>query len=287
MLSDGVASHTRLLGIGARPGVTVLCAALMALGALGWSAIAPPRPSPTPQSFRLDAANAPTSETGASLDTAGFLPLSIDESCLMLIRASQLCADRSTPLTTDTLTQADRILQTVMVYIERIDGAHPTLPFYAWQEVTSQKAPKAGWETRTFKLTSPLPQVTALSIKARHGDMEIKDLAAVDADRTRWEFNRTIRVPANLPRPEICFLALPTELAEVRVTLRRTDPAAPRLARITINAGISGIPESAKQARYHLQMARGALRRGALAEARGKIRQAWQLLKEYQKSRRF
>lgn len=283
-----IASHTRIFGIGARPGVGWLCLLLIARAAAGWSASAPNLAPQLPRLASVDAATStPASALAASAGAADLLPLSIDESCLMLAEALRLSADNLGAATSASRARADRLLQTVMTYVERVDAANPTLPYYAWQGVTSRKAPQAGWETTTITLKAPLPQVTALSIHSRHGDVEIGRLAAIDANKTRWDFNRPIRVTGDRPSPEICFLPLPTELAEVRLTWRRVDQRAERLPRLGILAGVSGVRESAKQARYYLQLAREALGRGAAAEARGEIRQAWGLLREYQKSRRF
>ena len=280
-----VARVSRVFGIGARPGTGAFCLLLFAGAAGAWSASAPNLAPQLPRLASADAATSAPAPGGAG--AADLLPLSIDESCYKLVEALRLSADSLGAATTASRARADRLLQTVMAYVERIDGANPTLPYYAWQGVTSRKAPKAGWESSTITLKAPLPQVTALSIRSRHGDLEIGRLSAIDANKTRWQFNRPIRVMGDRPSPEICFLPLPTELAEVHLTWRRVDPKAERLPRLTIEAGVSGVRESAKQARYYLQLAREALGRGAAAEARGDIRQAWGLLRDYQKSRRF
>lgn len=213
-------------------------------------------------------------------------PLSLFESCQMLSSATRRLSEKTVAADPAALQQVDRILMTIILYVDRVDRANPTLPYYAWQEVSADKAPRDGWETQIFKLRAPLPQVTALSLRVRHGDVDVKYLAAFDKNQTRWEFLKPIHVPADQPRPEIFFLSLPTALTEVRITCRRSDPTQ-RWARLNIDAGISGIPESAKQAIYYLQVARAALKNRKPADARIAITQAYVFLREYQKNRRF
>ena len=214
-------------------------------------------------------------------------PLSIYESCMILNAASRLLSGKSAPAASSELKRIDRMLAAVILYVDRVDRANPTLPYYAWEEVSSQKVPKDGWETQNFKLANPVPQVTALSIHARHGDIEIKSLAAVDRNKTLWEFKQIIKVAADQPRAEICFLPLPTELAELRITCRRIDPKSQRWGRLFIDAGVSSLPESAKHAIYYLQTARGEVKLGKTLEARRHILQAYEHLRDYQKNRRF
>lgn len=213
-------------------------------------------------------------------------PLSIDESCQMLSAASRLLAAPGVTSATTVLQYVDRLLYSIVIYVDRVDRAHPTLPFYAWENVSSEKAPREGWETQIFRLANPIPQVTALSLQAHHGDLEIKYLAAIDQNQTRWEFTKPIKAPADQPRPEIFFLPLPTQLSEVRITCRRSN-AEQRWPRLVIDAGVSSIPESAKQAQYYLQLARNAIKSRKAADSRNNIVQAYNHLREYQKNRRF
>lgn len=214
-------------------------------------------------------------------------PLSIYESCQMINDASRLLSGKMESPPPATARRVDRILSTIILYVDRVDRAHPTLPFYAWEDVLAAKAPKDGWETQSIRVLNPIPQITALSIRARHGDIEIKYLAAIDKNQTKWEFNQTIHVAGDAPRPEICFLPLPTELVELRVTCRAADPKAERLGRLSIGAGVSSVSESARQANYYLQLARASLKAGKLAETRRHLREGYDLLREYQKKRRF
>lgn len=215
-------------------------------------------------------------------------PLSIYESCLLLSEALQTLT-RHTNLPPQTRANlASRTLQVVSAYVEQVDRAYPTLPYYAWEDVSNQKAPKSGWGTLVFKPERAIPEVTALSLVAHHGDLEIKYLAAIDQNKTKWEFNQLISVPADQPRPEICFLPLPTRLAEVRVICRRVDPKSRHWGRLFVDGGICTIPESAKQANYHLKVARDDLKNNKQAPAAIKhIQQAYSLLKDYQRNRRL
>lgn len=240
-----------------------------------------PKPTPTPAATPAPAPAQPEAETTPEIAP----PLSIYDSSQMAAEAAHRL-DEPAP-TTATLRQVDRMLNAVILYVDRIDRIHSTLPFYVWEEVSAEKAPRDGWETQVFKLRQPLPQVTALSVRARHGDLELKSLVAIDRNRTHWEFNQAVHVPAEQPRPEIFFLSLPTDLAEIRITCRRSDPQNQRWPRLFIDAGISSVPESAKQAIYYLRVARGDIKARRLPAAGQHIRQACDQLSDYQKNRRF
>jgi hypothetical protein len=112
-------------------------------------------------------------------------------------------------------------------------------------------------------------------------------MAAVDQDKTIWEFNQSISIPADQPRPEICYLPLPTRLTEVRVTCRQVEGANAHRARLFLDAGVCAIHESARETGYHLKVARLDVKQRRGAQAAGHIRRACALLQEYQNSRRL
>jgi hypothetical protein len=217
-------------------------------------------------------------------------PLSIAESRLLLSEARDaLIKNGLNPAAPDAAQERwiDRVLETVGAYVERVDRANPTLPYYRWHFVATERVPPAGWKAQSFKLKDPIDEVTALAVWARHGDLEIESIAAIEKDRTRWEFGQPLSLLADQPHPEICYLPLPARLAEVRVACRPTDPGARRPARLLIHAGVCSISESAKQAGHHLEQARADLKAQRRESASRHIEQARLLLKEYQKSRRL
>jgi len=217
-------------------------------------------------------------------------PLSIAESCLLLTEAREALIRHGANSEASNRVQEqwiDRTVQAVSAYVERVDRANPTLPHYRWQAVATERVPPAGWTAQRFKLKKPIGEVTALALWARHGDVEIESIAAIDKDRKEWEFGQPLSVLADQPRPEICYLPLPAELVEVRVACRPTHPGAGRLARLSIRAGVCSISESAKQAGHHLKQARADLQAHRREAASRQIEQARVLLKEYQKSRRL
>jgi hypothetical protein len=252
-----------------------------------------PKPAATPHEIRLEkpASNRPGNSTPSSRDISSAQPvkppLSIYESCLMLDRALGILRDATDPSLGNRAALSDQIIRDVLRYVERVDRARPTLPYYEWEEISAPKVSQSGWATQVFTLDHPISQATALSLRARHGDVEIKYLAAIDRNKTKWEFNQTIIVPSDQPRPETCFLSLPTNLIEVRLVCRPGNPKAVRRPRLFIEAGICSIPESAKQCNYHLQVARDDLKNMKRDEAIINIRRARVLLKEYQRTRRL
>ena len=210
-------------------------------------------------------------------------PLSIAESCRLLKQAYQIL-NQENPVKGD---QTDPILQAVISYVARVDRAYSTLPQYTWRKVLGEKVRTATWRTQTYRLKKSIPRVTALGLRADHGDIEIKYIAAIDKNKTKWEFNQVIYVTSDQPRPEICFLPLSTRLRQIQIVCRKVNPDAQRRPRLFIDAGICAIPESAKQANYHLKVGRALLKTREWAEAAKQIRKAYALLKEYQKSRRL
>jgi hypothetical protein len=247
-------------------------------------------PTATPLQARLAtpaAADEATSRPATEDAAAVIPPLSIDESCRLLNEALRLIGGGSPLVTPARAERTARILRAVGAYVERVDRAYPTLPQYAWRPVAGKKVNQTGWETLSYSLKKPLAGVTALALQTHHGDVEIKTLVAIDRDKTKWEFKRSIYVTDDQPRPEICFLPLPTRLQRVEIECRAADAGAPRRPRLFVEAGICALPESAKEAGHHLGVASALLKNHAWDEAATHIRRACELLRDYQRSRRL
>jgi len=103
-------------------------------------------------------------------------------------------------------------------------------------------------ETLALKPRQPIPNVTAVALRVHNGDVVVANLVVVDTDQTRWEFSRTIAVAAEQPRPEVCFLGLPTRIAEIRLTYQSKEPQSPNRPRLFVDVGVCNVRESGKQA---------------------------------------
>jgi hypothetical protein len=240
--------------------------------------------SATPTQLRIEL-TAPTA--GAAPRQGGdgaelIPPLSIYESRLALVEAAATLQAITPETRAARMARAMTALAGVERYVNWIDRTHPTLPDYKFYEFGTAKLRDEGWTTFEIKPASPYKKITALGISAHHGDITVGQLVAIDASQARWEFNQTIQIHADQPRSEICYLPLPTELAEVRVRCRKTDRADPDRPRLFVNAGVSARPESAKQTVYYIQRARFHLRQEQVEEARRMIVTAAELLYEYQ-----
>ena len=212
-------------------------------------------------------------------------PLSIRESSLMLRRAI-VALERPGRPGPEEIAQLDRMIRAVRLYVDHVDRANPTLPDYRWREVVSQKVLDPQWRTYVFDLAQPIGDVSALSLQARHGDIEVGMVAAVGADKTEWTFNQAIRVRGDEPRGEICQMPLPVRLSSVRITCRQVDDDA-HLPRLYVRAGVSPRPEPAREAGYFLQLARDSLKGEDPRAAAAHLRQAFELLQQYQRMNRF
>jgi hypothetical protein len=248
--------------------------------------------APTTTTVRLGTTAIPDSDVEADTEAneaAPLLPpLSIDDASALLRRAMNLlepARQGNEVLTTPTLQAIQQCIALVQSYVERTDRMHPTLPLYTWQRLLSSKAPRNGWGTLELKLDPPLSRITALALSVHNGDVEINKVVAVASDKTRWEFNQSLLLIADSPRNEVYFLPLATELVSLHVTCRLSGVQPDSWPRLFVDAGICALPESAKQANYHLQLARAEAVRGAPEPALRQIRLAANLLNEYRRTR--
>lgn len=212
-------------------------------------------------------------------------PLSITESCLMLKQIIGELEARKTPPEPARVEQIDRMLHAVNFYVERLDRANPTLPGYTWSEIASQKVPDTSWRNFSFELKSPVADVSAVSLRAHHGDIEMSQLVAVDANGTQWRFDQPMLMTDGEAHVEICLLPLPMRLRQVKLTCRQNTEKAARYPRLIVQVGISSEPEYARQARYYLQMARAELAARDPRKSAGHLRKTFDLLQSFEQSR--
>ena len=214
-------------------------------------------------------------------------PLSIYESTLLLKEAIQTLKTDTHYTTGARARLVDRTLRAVGAYVSQMDRAHPTLPYYTWERVSAEKISRAGWETQVLRPRRSMVNVTALALRVNNEDVEISRIVVIGREEMKWEFNRTIFLPAEQPRPEFCFLPLSTDVVELRVTCRRVNAERAHQPRLFIEAGQCSIRESAKAVVYYLQAARLDLKELRLSQAAGRVRQALVWLEEYRLSPRL
>ncbi len=216
-------------------------------------------------------------------------PLSVNESRRMILEVVELLEEqpdlRDRP---QLLELQDRKLRAASRYIERIDRAFSTLPYYHWELVSDEKIPGGEGGEQLITLREPLPGVTALSLRVNNQDVMIDSMEVIDVSGKVWEFNNPILLPAFRPRHEVCFLPLPTDLKQLRITSRTANPRPDqRRPRLTIHAGVCTLPESGKHALHHIHEARERIRNGESAAAAAQLRRAALLLQEFVNSRRL
>ena len=178
------------------------------------------------------------------------------------------------------------MLGSVIRYVERIDRARPTLPYYQWERISAEKVDRTNPDPRLITLSAPVPGVTALGFKASNSDLELRKVTTIDTKGGRWEFNTKIPLAADQPRQEVCFLPLPTELKAIELIFKRLEPKE-RDPRLLVDIGVCEIEESAKEALYFMQLGRDDLKIGKPADAALHLKRAVKCLESYKASRRL
>jgi hypothetical protein len=213
-------------------------------------------------------------------------PLSLYE-CGLLMQEAIVTLEHGKPPLSDAgrRVYVDRIAHSVISYVDLVDRSYPTLPYYTWYLIAAEKAPPGDWDTMILRPRSPMLNITALSLRVRHGDVEIRRIVAIDKDKTRWEFNKKIHIISDQTRREVCFLPLPTHLVELQIECHRVDLSRPNRPRLYVHAGQSKVPEWAKQAIFKMQLACDTLRHKKFGQAAAHLREAYTLLEQFQKER--
>lgn len=269
-------------------------AAHVALGALAFAAPSVAQePAPTvpvalpsrPRVPAVEAAVLPPAPPGASV--AARPPLSLDDALSMMSSTvRELSAAPLQPSPARNASLARRILS-VQAYIQSVDRAHPTLPYYQWQFIGKEKVSDRGLDTDEFLPTRPIGRVTAIGFWVTRGDVFIEKVRVIGTTGLTFEFDLKKVVHSTSPRRHVCFLETEVELKNVTIsyrTVRKTGYKAPRL---NLEVGISSLPEHAKQSSYELGLARAQLDRGNNGEAEKHVRRAIESLVAYRRSRRL
>ncbi len=178
------------------------------------------------------------------------------------------------------------MLGSVIRYVERLDRARPTLPYYQWERISAEKVDRTNPDPRLITLTQPVPGVTAVAFKANNSDLELRKVTTIDTKGGRWEFNTKIPLAADQPRQEICFLPLATELKSIEVVFKRLEPKE-RDPRLLVDIGVCEIEESGKESVYFMHLTRDCLKKGKPGDAALNLKRAIKSLESFKASRRL
>jgi hypothetical protein len=214
-------------------------------------------------------------------------PLSVYESRLMLRDARDQLRAGSRETLAARAPRIDFMLESVARYIRWVDRAHTTVPYYTWRPFGDDKVRAETWRDFRFGQEKPVENVTAITLRAHHGDIIVQQVTVTHRDRRQWRFSQLTTLRGDQPGAEVCFLPLPTDVAAIEVRCRRPADAEGRTPRLFAQTGRCSRPESAKQAVYYIQRARSDLRRGQLESIDDSLELAADRLLEYQKDRRL
>ncbi len=214
-------------------------------------------------------------------------PLSLDEAVTSLKNAADSIHSGGANLATETQDGWIRRLDSVIAYIRRIDGANPKLPNYRWHFVDRGKAKDAVDDTDVFQLPRAIPGVSAIAFRVSHGDVRVQSVKVYGTTGLSFEFDLQKDIRADLPRREVCLMDTEVALSKIEITYRGLSRLEAKAPRISIEAGISSVPEYARQSVYELSLARRALadRDSGLAERH--IRAAIKSLDSYRSARKL
>ncbi|MCE5230647.1 hypothetical protein LLG95_13785 [bacterium] len=232
----------------------------------------------TPQTIAL------TPPQGAPMPTMQ-PPLSVNESCMILRQIIEELEGRQGP-TAARVAQIDRMLGAINMQIERLDRANPTLPDYTWREIISQKVTESEWQTVLYELKTPAENISAVALRAHHGDIQASQVVAIDDNGTQWTFEQPMIMTDGESHVEICLLPIPMQLKKLKLTCRQMAEKPTRYPRLLVEIGVSPTPEYARQARHHLQVARAELAGKKARKAAASLRETFDLLQEFQRSKR-
>jgi len=212
-------------------------------------------------------------------------PLSVGDALESLYRIFRSLPDAKHIQDTRSTQQLDRGLQSVLQYVRNVDSAYPTLPYYQWHSVGRTRVKRDGIERDTVKPSTPVPNVSAIGFTVRRGDVWFSKIRVFGTDGTRFEFNIDKKILSALPRREICMLATEIELERIEISYRQVSREGSKKPRVTVEAGISSLPEHGKKSIYNLLLTRQAIDGERYPEARAYLSEAIRSLTAYKKSR--
>lgn len=213
-------------------------------------------------------------------------PLSVNESCVMLKQIIEELEARSESPAAARIQQLDRMFGAINLYIERIDRANPMLPNYKWREVLTQRVTESAWQNLSYQLKTPLENISAVALRARHGDIQLNELVAVEENGTQWKFDKPMLMTDGEAHIEICLLPLPARLKQIKLSCRQAVENPKRYPKLIVEAGVSPTPEYARHARYCLQLARADLAAKKPMASAANLRRTFELLQAHQKTKK-
>ncbi len=218
-------------------------------------------------------------------------PLSINDA-LAILEALAGSIDESAVVVSPALVTAPNSLdrqvarvRSVTGYIQSVDAMNPTLPYYQWHFIDKNKVSAKRVDTDEFRPIQALPHVTAVGFSVKRGDVRISNIEVEAADGSTFQFDIGKVVHESSPRRNVCFLPTEIKLKSVRIRYRgltKPDQSEPRLM---LEAGISSLPESARESVHRLSMAEMALRADDRSAAGIHVRGAIDALTNYRDSR--
>ncbi len=160
------------------------------------------------------------------------------------------------------------------------------LPNYQWREVLTQRVTDSAWQSLSYQLKTPLANISAVALRARHGDIQLNELIAVEENGTQWKFDKPMLMTDGEAHVEICLLPLPAQLKQIKLSCRQATDKGRRSPKLIVEAGVSPQPEFVRHARYYLQLARTDLGEKKAKPAAADLRKTFELLQAYRKSKR-
>lgn len=212
-------------------------------------------------------------------------PLSVNESCLLLRQIiGELEAGE--PAAAARTEQIDRMLIAIGLYIDRIDRAGSMLHNYQWREVLIQRVNDSSWQKLSYQLKTPMENISAIALRARHGDIQVGELIAIEENGTQWRFEKSMLMTDGEAHVEICLLSLPVQLKQIKLSCRQVTGKPRRNPKLIIEAGVSPMPEYARRARHYLQLARADLAAKKPRESAANLRTTFDLLQTHQRAKK-
>jgi len=214
-------------------------------------------------------------------------PLSLADVISVMNETADLLRDSPTRINTESNRVLRERLDSMSAYIHAVDDTNPTLPYYQWHFVDRSKVTETMTDTDVFRTPRALPGVTAISLKVIRGDVRVERVRVFDKSGTAFEFNLGKVIPADSPRREICMLETEVELDRVEISYRGVSRQEAKAPRLILEAGISSVPEYARQCNYELKLASKSIEQKEFATGEKHMREAARLLSAYLHSRRM
>lgn len=214
-------------------------------------------------------------------------PLSISDVIAAMNETADILRDSSGRINADSNHALRERLDAMSAYIRAVDDTNPTLPYYQWHFVDRSKVTETMTDTDVFRTPRALPGVTAISLKVIRGDVRVERVRVFDKSGTAFEFNLGKVIPADSPRREICMLETELALDRVEISYRGVSRQEAKAPRLILEAGISSVPEYARQCNYELKLASKSIEGKDFATGEKRMREAARLLSAYLQSRRM